>query len=130
MLAAFNHPGIGAIHEVGCSPARSEEDSDSAEGAESDDIHYIVMECVPGETVAERLARGDFSTDDALDVARQLAEALELAHEQGIARRDLKPANIKINSSGRVKILDFGRAKSLTLAKTMAPLKMGESSKE
>ena len=94
-LAALNHPHIAQIYGV--------EESGTARG--------LVMELVDGETLADRIARGRIPLDEALPIARQIAEALEAAHEQGIIHRDLKPANIKVTPSGAVKVLDFGLAK-------------------
>ena len=71
------------------------------------------MELVEGDDLAQRLARGPVPLDEALPIARQIAEALEAAHEQGIVHRDLKPANIKVRPDGTVKVLDFGLAKAL-----------------
>ncbi len=71
------------------------------------------MELVEGDDLAERIARGPMPVDEALPIARQIAEALEAAHEQGIVHRDLKPANIKVRDDGTVKVLDFGLAKAL-----------------
>src|SRR5688500_11911313 len=73
--------------------------------------HALVLELVEGATLAERLSAGPLSLDEALPIARQIAQALEVAHEQGIVHRDLKPANIKITPAGTVKVLDFGLAK-------------------
>ena len=73
----------------------------------------LVMELVEGDDLAERLARGPIPVDEALPIARQIAEALEAAHEQGIIHRDLKPANIKLRPDGTVKVLDFGLAKAV-----------------
>jgi Tol biopolymer transport system component len=97
MLAALNHPNIATIHGF----------------EESDGVHAIVMELVEGDTLAERIARsrGPIPVDEALAIARQIADALEAAHEKGIVHRDLKPANIKITPTGVVKALDFGLAK-------------------
>jgi eukaryotic-like serine/threonine-protein kinase len=95
VLAALNHPNIAAIHGL--------EDSDG--------IRALVMELVEGETLADRIARGAMPLDEALPIAKQIAEALEAAHEQGIIHRDLKPANIKVKPDGTVKVLDFGLAK-------------------
>jgi serine/threonine-protein kinase len=97
MLAALNHPHIAALLSM----------------EESNGRHFLVMELVPGETLAEHLQRGPQPLTEALDVARQVAEALAAAHEQGIVHRDLKPANIKIRPDGTVKVLDFGLAKAL-----------------
>lgn len=96
LLAALNHPNIATIHEL----------------EEVDGVLYLVMELVPGETLAERLWRGRVPLDESLRVCGQLAEALGAAHQRGIAHRDIKPANIKVTPDGRVKILDFGLAKS------------------
>jgi eukaryotic-like serine/threonine-protein kinase len=94
-LAALNHPHIAQIHGL----------------EESSGVRALVMEFVQGEDLAHRIARGPIPLDDALAIARQIAEALEAAHEQGIIHRDLKPANIKLTPDGTVKILDFGLAK-------------------
>ena len=96
-LAALNHPSIAAIYGL----------------EESEDARFIVMELVPGETLSERLSHGPLPLDEALKVARQIADALETAHERGIIHRDLKPANIKVTPEGRVKVLDLGLAKVL-----------------
>jgi eukaryotic-like serine/threonine-protein kinase len=96
-LAALNHPHIAQIYGV----------------EESDDRRAIVMELVEGDTLAERLARGALPLDEALPIARQIADALEVAHEAGIIHRDLKPANIKQRPDGTVKVLDFGLAKAI-----------------
>jgi serine/threonine protein kinase len=95
-LAALNHPNIAHIHGI----------------EESGGIRALVMELVEGETLAERIARGPIPMDDALPIARQIAEALETAHDSGIVHRDLKPANIKVRPDGAVKVLDFGLAKA------------------
>ena len=95
VLASLTHPHIAAIHGF----------------EDHDDIHALVLEFVEGETLADRIARGPVPLDEALPVARQIAEALEAAHEHGIVHRDLKPANIKITPDGAVKVLDFGLAK-------------------
>ncbi len=97
VLAALNHPHIGAIYEL----------------AEANGLRGLVLELVEGETLAERLRRGPFPPDEALSIARPIADALETAHEKGIIHRDLKPANIKITPDGMVKVLDFGLAKAL-----------------
>ena len=97
LLAALNHPNIAAIYGL--------EDSDST--------HALVIELVEGATLAERIAQGAIPIDEALPIARQIAEALEYAHERGIVHRDLKPANVKIKPDGAVKVLDFGLAKAL-----------------
>src|ERR1700693_6179831 len=96
MLASLNHPNIATIHGL----------------EHSDSVQYLVMELVPGETLRERIAReGPLPVDEALGICRQIAEALEAAHEKGIIHRDLKPANVKVTPEGKVKVLDFGLAK-------------------
>jgi serine/threonine-protein kinase len=97
LLASLNHPNIATLHGL----------------EESDGIHFLVMELVPGETLAERIAPGPLPVDEALSIFRQIAEALEAAHEKSIIHRDLKPANIKVTPEGKVKVLDFGLAKAL-----------------
>src|SRR5215467_14613157 len=96
-LAALNHPNIAHIYGV----------------EESDGIRALVMELVEGATLADRITQGPIPLDEAVPIARQIAEALEAAHEQGIIHRDLKPANIKLRPDGTVKVLDFGLAKAL-----------------
>ena len=96
-LASLNHPNIGQIHGL----------------EESDGIKALVMELVEGPTLADRIAQGPIPLDEALPIAKQIAEALEAAHEQGIIHRDLKPANVKVRPDGIVKVLDFGLAKAL-----------------
>jgi len=96
LLAALNHPGIAAIYGL-----------EEAEGRP-----FLVLELIEGEDLAERLQRGALPIDEALAAARQIAEALEEAHEKGIVHRDLKPANVKLRADGRVKVLDFGLAKA------------------
>jgi len=93
VLASMNHPNIAAIYGV--------------------EENALVMELVEGPTLAECIARGRMDLDVALPIARQIAEALEYAHEKGVVHRDLKPANIKVTPEGRVKVLDFGLAKAL-----------------
>ena len=99
VLASLNHPNIAHIHGL----------------EESEGVTALVMELVEGEDLSQRIARGPIPLDEALPIAKQIAEALEAAHEQGIIHRDLKPANIKVRADGTVKVLDFG------LAKAMAP---------
>ena len=96
-LAALNHPHIAQIYGV----------------EESDHTRALVMEFVDGEVLAQRLARGPVPIDEALAIARQIADALEAAHDQGIIHRDLKPANVKLTAGGTVKVLDFGLAKAI-----------------
>jgi Tol biopolymer transport system component len=96
-LASLNHPNIAHIHGL----------------EESGGVSALVMELVEGEDLSQRIARGPIPIDEALQIARQIAEALEAAHEQGIIHRDLKPANIKVRADGTVKVLDFGLAKAM-----------------
>jgi eukaryotic-like serine/threonine-protein kinase len=99
LLASLNHPNIAAIYGLEETPIGSVLSQ------------ALVLELVEGPTLADRLAEGPIPIDESLAIARQIAEALEAAHEQGIVHRDLKPANIKVRPDGRVKILDFGLAK-------------------
>jgi serine/threonine protein kinase len=95
VLATLNHPNIAAIHDL----------------ATHDKSQFLVLELVDGETLAERISRGPIPVEEALNIAKQIAEALEAAHEKSVIHRDLKPANIKITPDGKVKVLDFGLAK-------------------
>jgi eukaryotic-like serine/threonine-protein kinase len=104
VLASLNHSRIAAIYGL--------EESDASPGS-GQAVRALVMELVEGPTLADRIAQGPIPVDDALSIARQIAEALEAAHEQGIIHRDLKPANIKVRPDGTVKVLDFGLAKAL-----------------
>ena len=101
-LASLNHPGIAAIYSFEEIPSFSS----------SSTRHILVMELVDGEDLAQRLARSAIPVDEALAIAKQIAEGLEAAHEKGIVHRDLKPANVKLTKGGVVKILDFGLAKA------------------
>ena len=96
-LASLNHPNIAVIHDI------VEQD----EGAD-----HLILEYVPGETLAERIAREPFTLKETLSIGQQIAEALSAAHEKGVVHRDLKPGNIKLTPENRVKILDFGLAKT------------------
>jgi serine/threonine-protein kinase len=91
VLASLNHPHIAALYGL--------------------EERALVMELVPGPTLAERIAQGPIPLEEALPIARQIADALDYAHERGVVHRDLKPANIKITPEGAVKVLDFGLAK-------------------
>ncbi len=102
-LASLNHPGIAAIYSFEEAPGSSSSSS----------RHLLVMELVEGEGLDARIARGPLPVDEALSLARQIAEGLEAAHEKGIIHRDLKPANVKVTGEGKVKLLDFGLAKAL-----------------
>jgi eukaryotic-like serine/threonine-protein kinase len=95
VLASLNHPNIAAIYGF--------EDSGAT--------HALVMELVEGPTLAERIKQGAIPIEEALPIAKQIAEALEYAHERGIVHRDLKPSNVKITAEGNAKVLDFGLAK-------------------
>ena len=97
VLGALNHQNIAHIHGI----------------EEGDAGPFLVMEFVEGPTLADRIAQGPIPVDEALAIARQIADALESAHERGIIHRDLKPANIKVSDDGAVKVLDFGLAKAL-----------------
>ncbi len=96
LLASLNHPNIAAIHSF----------------EHADEVHFLVLELVEGETLAERVAKGPVPVEEALEVCRQIAEGVEAAHEKGVIHRDLKPANVKVTPEGKVKILDFGLAKA------------------
>jgi serine/threonine protein kinase/Tol biopolymer transport system component len=96
LLASLNHPNIAAIYGL----------------EESDGTHFLVLELVEGQTLAERIKSGLVPVEEALKLALQIAEALEAAHEKGVIHRDLKPANIKVTPDGKVKVLDFGLAKA------------------
>lgn len=104
LLASLNHPHIAAIHGL----------------EEAGDVQFLVLEYVPGDTLAHRLARGPLPVREALEISRQVADALDAAHEAGVIHRDLKPANINITPEGTVKVLDFGLAKSTGEARQAA----------
>ena len=97
VLASLNHPNIGGIHGL----------------EESEGVRALVLEYIEGPTLADRIKQGAIPVDEALPIAKQIAEALEAAHEAGVIHRDLKPANIKVRDDGTVKVLDFGLAKAL-----------------
>jgi eukaryotic-like serine/threonine-protein kinase len=97
VLGALNHPNIAAIYGL----------------EEFGSGRALVMELVEGETLADRVSKGPIPLDEALPIAKQMAEALEYAHDRGVVHRDLKPANIKVTADGTVKVLDFGLAKAL-----------------
>ena len=104
-LASLNHPNIATIHGL----------------EQTGDVHALVMELVEGEDLSQRLVRGAIPLTDTLTIARQIADALDAAHEKGIIHRDLKPANIKITPDGIVKVLDFGLAKAMEPAADSSP---------
>ena len=111
VLASLNHPNIATIHGL--------EDSGS--------VHALVMELVEGATLAERLKSGPVPLHEALPLARQMAEALEYAHERGVIHRDLKPANVKVTPEGVAKVLDFGLAKAFNPRDSAANLNQTDS---
>ena len=118
MLASLNHPNIATIY-----------------GLEySDGVHYLAMELVPGQTLAEKVSAGPLRIAEALAIASQIAEALEAAHEKGVIHRDLKPANVKVTPEGNVKVLDFGLAKAFAndggLDLSQSPTLTGMASEE
>jgi serine/threonine protein kinase len=113
VLASLNHPNIAHVYGL--------EQGDPSTGSGQAAVRALVMELVEGPTLANRIAEGAIPIDEALPIAKQIAEALEAAHEQGIIHRDLKPANIKLRPDGTVKVLDFG------LAKIMEPSGAGEA---
>ncbi len=104
LLASLNHANIAALYGL----------------EHVDGQHLLIMELVPGDTLAEQIQRGPIPAEGALKIAHQIAEALEAAHEKGIIHRDLKPANVKITPEGKVKVLDFGLAKALEEASPQA----------
>jgi eukaryotic-like serine/threonine-protein kinase len=95
VLASLNHSNIASVYDL----------------QEANESRFLIMELVEGDTLAERIARGPLPIEEALDIAKQICEALEAAHEKGIVHRDLKPANIKLTPDLTVKVLDFGLAK-------------------
>ena len=105
VLASLNHPNIGTIYGL-----------EEAEG-----VKALVLELIEGPTLADRIKQGPIPIDEALPIAKQIAEALEAAHEAGVIHRDLKPANIKVREDGTVKVLDFGLAKALDPTPTSDP---------
>jgi eukaryotic-like serine/threonine-protein kinase len=118
MLAALNHPNIATIYGL----------------EHSDGANYLVMELVPGHTLAERVSAGPTPIQEAIAIAVQIAEALEAAHEKGVIHRDLKPANVKVTPEGKVKVLDFGLAKAFAndggLDLSQSPTLTGMASEE
>src|SRR5262245_31812632 len=105
VLASLNHPNIAAIYGL--------EDGVSEAPAQRGHTRALVLELVEGPTLADRILQGPIPLEEALSIARQIAEALEAAHTHGVVHRDLKPSNVKVRSDGLVKVLDFGLAKAL-----------------
>ena len=128
VLASLNHPNIGHIYGLeDAVPVQQEvagTEQDVARGSSPATVKALVLELVEGPTLADRIAEGPIPIDEALPIAKQIAEALEAAHEQGIIHRDLKPANVKVKADGTVKVLDFG------LAKAFQPEASGASASE
>jgi serine/threonine protein kinase/Tol biopolymer transport system component len=106
VLASLNHSNVAAIYDL----------------QEANGSRYLVLELVEGETLGDRIARGPIPVEEALDIAKNICEALEAAHEKGIIHRDLKPANVKITPDGKVKVLDFGLAKAMSGTTTATTL--------
>ena len=104
VLASLNHQNIGGIHGL----------------EDSGDVRALVLELIEGPTLADRIKQGPIPFDEALPIARQIADALEAAHERGVIHRDLKPANVKVKTDGTVKVLDFGLAKAMQPEATQA----------
>jgi serine/threonine protein kinase len=104
LLASLNHPNIAHIYGL----------------EESGDTRCIVMELIEGETLQARIKKGPIPIDEALTIAKQIADALEAAHEKGVIHRDLKPGNVMLTGDGRVKVLDFGLAKAMSGANASA----------
>jgi eukaryotic-like serine/threonine-protein kinase len=98
VLASLNHPNIAGIHDL----------------SEVNGSRYLILELVEGETLTDRVDRGPIPVEEALNIALQICDALEAAHDKGIVHRDLKPANVKITLDGKVKVLDFGLAKAMS----------------
>ena len=97
VLASLNHPNIAAIYDL----------------QQANEMRFLVLELIEGETLAARVANAPIPLEETLDIAKQICEALEAAHDRGIIHRDLKPANVKITPDGKVKVLDFGLAKAM-----------------
>lgn len=129
VLASLNHPHIASIYGLeNPQPERSAQRSGVAEREvvgvgphDTKGCHALILELVEGPTLADRIAEGPLSVEDALVIAKQIAEAVEYAHENGVIHRDLKPANVKLTPDGEVKVLDFGLAKALGDEETLSP---------
>jgi serine/threonine protein kinase len=113
VLASLNHVNIAHVYGL--------EEAAPSTGSGQPTVYALVMELVEGPTLADRIAQGPIPIDEALPIARQIADALDAAHEQGIVHRDLKPSNVKLRPDGTVKVLDFGLAKVMEPATVMSP---------
>src|SRR5688572_13779090 len=111
VLASLSHPNITTVHSV----------------HHVDSVRFLVMECAHGENLAGRIARGAIPIDETLVIAKQIALAIECAHEGGVVHRDLKPANITVTEDNKVEVLDFGLAKALDPAGTMSGSDLSKS---
>jgi eukaryotic-like serine/threonine-protein kinase len=134
-LATLNHPNIAHIHgfeefpstrrDLEGRPRQGRGAAASAQTPSTSSAHGVVralvMELVEGEDLSVQIARGPMPIEEALPIARQIAEALEAAHDQGVIHRDLKPSNIKVRADGTVKVLDFGLAKALDRGSSGSP---------
>ena len=134
LLASLNHPNIGAIYSIEHAersaatevfqdpktpgPQDQEPPSPQAPTPSSPPIHFLVLELIEGETLSELLDRGPIGLEKSLEIAQQIAVALEAAHANGVIHRDLKPANVKLTPGGQVKVLDFGLAKAWDVEET------------
>jgi len=141
LLASLNHPNIAAVYgfetiqegttlppavdfnpgeAAGLEGAASSDHSRRLKPAAQDVMHFLVLEYVEGETLAQRLKVGPMPVDEALEVGKQIAEALEAAHDKGVVHRDLKPGNVMVTPDGKVKVLDFGLAKAIAEDSTLS----------
>jgi len=115
VLASLNHPNIATLYGLETAirePEAEPSGTGTGTGAGTEELTFLVMELVEGEGLDDRIARGPLAVDETIPIARQIAEALEAAHDAGIVHRDLKPANVRVRPDGTVKVLDFGLAKA------------------